>query len=245
MKIYSCKKSILVCFFVMYVLDGFTQKKVYSSFSYAPLISFLTPYKVTSGFDRYRNDLYDYETLARGFKIGYTASVDLSKRLKLKFSLDLQEEQYILTQRMQDSTGTTAKFINTNRFTLLHPSIGISYVLPQLDSIRFFVGIGYKHFFFVGGGTSQYEDVRGNFSGLISTQASTEPLKGYAGLIFGLSKFTKSKRFEYGVYYQVAKGSYPRTNYRNQLGSLISEGWSAPRVNCLLFQLNYNLGKRF
>jgi hypothetical protein len=229
----------------MVSFGSFAQRKIQSSISFAPLVSFLTPYKVTQGFNLYRNDLYDYETLARGFKIGYTARIDLSKKLALKLSLDLQEEQYILQQRMQDSSGTTAKFINTTRFTLLHPSIGISYILPQLDSIRFFFGLGYKHFFFVGGGVSQYEDVRGNFSGLVSTQASTEPLKGYANLIFGLSKLTKSKRFEYGIYYQVAKGSYPRTNYRNQLGSVISEGWSAPRVNSLLFQLNYNLGRRF
>jgi len=244
MKIYSSKKNILLLFFILHALVSYAQKKIYSSFSYAPLISFLTPYKVTPGFDRYRNDLYEYEALTRGFKIGYTARVDLSRKLTLKFSLDLQEEQYILTQRMQDSSGTTAKFINTNRFTLVHPSIGLSYILPALDSIRFFFGLGYKHFFFVGGGISQYEDVHGNFSGLISTQVSTEPLKGYACLVFGLSKFTKSKRFEYGIYYQVAKGAYPQTNYRNQLGSIISEGWSAPKVNCLLFQLNYNLGKR-
>lgn len=238
------------CFLAVAILtalfcqEGNAQKSIKSSITYAPVLSFINQYDDRNNFGHLRSDLYDYTSVSRGFKLGYTAGINLSKRLTLKLSVDIQEEQYRLTEKLYDTSGTYGKFVITNRYTLLHPSLGISYTIPSLDSVRFFIGYGYKHLFFLGGGVGVYENIRGNFSGFVASQSSSEPLRWYGCVTLGLSKPTKSKRFEYGISYQIALSPYPRINYRNQVGSTISEGWSSPKVNCLLFQLNYNFGKR-
>jgi len=235
---------ILTLFFstFFYTENAYAQRKITSSVFIAPVVGLINQFgSIEEDFAHYRSDLYDYNTAAVGWKFGYACKIKLNDKFLLNLSLAAQKESYNLKEYFNTDNGNTSgKFVEKTTFIVVLPEAGISYCLRKLDSIGLYVGYGYKHILGINQTSSVYFRSQNPGSLLLNYGSSTPLTGGYNCLVLGLSKDVSNHLFNVGLYYQVAQGYTPKINYNHRINTYSSDGWSSPKLNSLLLQVNYN-----